>query len=99
MELELNGHIAVVTGGASGIGLACARGFAREGCRVALWDVSPDVHDIAAALAKEFGHPSAGLKGDVSSQVEAQASLLETESSLGPVSHLVHAAAVGSGRF
>ena len=35
MELELSGHVAVVTGGASGIGLACARELAREGCRVA----------------------------------------------------------------
>src|SRR5438552_2776895 len=99
MELELDGHIAVVTGGASGIGLACARGFAREGCRVALWDVSPDVNNIAAVLSKEFGHPSAGLVVDVSSQADVDAVLVETESSLGPVSHLVHGAAVGSGKF
>ena len=99
MELELDGHVAVASGGASGIGLACAHAFAREGCRVALWDVCPEVHDIAAALSKEFGQPSAGLKVDVSIQAEVEAALLETERSLGPVSHLVHAAAVGSGRF
>ena len=36
MDLELRGHAAIVTGGASGIGLAAARAFAAEGCRVAM---------------------------------------------------------------
>ena len=49
MELELDGHVAVVTGGASGIGLACARALAREGCRVAVWDVSTEVKDLGGA--------------------------------------------------
>jgi len=99
MELELDGHVAVVTGGASGICLACSRELAREGCRVALWDLSPGVVDIAAALGKEFGRPSAGVVVDVASQAEVEAALRRTEASLGPVSHLVHAAAVGSGKF
>ena len=51
MELELHGHVAVVTGGASGIGLACAQRLAREGCDVALWDVARDVSGVAADLA------------------------------------------------
>ena len=43
MDLELRETVAVVTGAASGIGLACARGLAQEGCRVALWDLSNQV--------------------------------------------------------
>ena len=83
MDLELAGRVAVVTGGASGIGLACARGLAAEGCRVAVWDLAEgtdfrvDVSDYAAVLA----------------------ALAETEARLGPVGHLVHAAAMGSGKF
>lgn len=99
MELELGGHVAVVTGGASGIGLACARGFAREGCRVALWDVSAAVNDAAASLAGDPGSLSLGVAVDVSDFAAVQAAVQETEAALGPISHLVHAAAVGSGKF
>ena len=91
MELELDGHVAVVTGGASGIGLACARGLAREGCRVAVWDVSPEV--------KDAGEASLGVIVDVSVLTAVEAAVKETEAALGPISHLVHAAAVGSGKF
>ncbi len=99
MELELAGRVAVVTGGASGIGWACARRLAGEGCRVALWDVSADVQATAAKLASDFGGPSLGTVVDVSDYTAVEAAVLETETALGLVSHLVHAAAVGSGKF
>ena len=99
MELELKGNIAVVTGGASGIGLGCARGLAREGCGVALWDVSRDVCDVAARLAEEFPVAAIGVTVDVSKLDSVSAAVQQTESSLGSISHLVHAAAVTSGKF
>ena len=81
MDLELSGNVAVVTGGASGIGLACAAALEREGCRVAIWD-----------------RHGPG-KVDVSSAESVAEALRDTESRLGPVRHLVHAAATGSGKF
>ncbi len=99
MELELGGHVAVVTGGASGIGWACARMLAREECRVALWDVSDTTEDAAGMLAGESGGPSYGAVVDVSDAAAVETALRETEAALGPVSHLVHAAATGSGKF
>jgi len=99
MDLELKGQVAAVTGGASGIGLACARRLAREGCRVALWDVTPEVVNTAASIADDFGELSFGLIVDVSDYGMVEAAVKETESVLGPISHLVHSAAVGSGKF
>ena len=99
MELELEGQVAVVTGGASGIGLACARRLAREGCRVALWDVSANVKNVAGTLTNGKPDTSFGLTVDVSHWPAVQAAVRETEAVLGPVRHLVHAAAVGSGKF
>jgi 2-hydroxycyclohexanecarboxyl-CoA dehydrogenase len=99
MDLGLAGNVAVVTGGANGIGLACAQGLAREGCRVALWDVVAETGDAAAALGRDCGEPALGLRADVSHFAGLQAAVVEAEAKLGPIAHLVHAAAIGSGKF
>jgi 2-hydroxycyclohexanecarboxyl-CoA dehydrogenase len=99
MDLELAGRVAVVTGGASGIGWACAHALSREGCKVALWDLSTKVNDVAGVLAREFGGSSLGISVDVCDFAAVQEAVRQTETGLGPIAHLVHAAAVGSGKF
>jgi 2-hydroxycyclohexanecarboxyl-CoA dehydrogenase len=99
MQLELNGTVAVVTGGASGIGHACARNLALEGCLVALWDRSERTGQMAHELSVEAGVRTHAAIVDVSDAAAVERALHETEAALGPVSHLVHAAAVGSGKF
>jgi 2-hydroxycyclohexanecarboxyl-CoA dehydrogenase len=94
MDLELAGRVAVVTGGASGIGWACARRLVSEGCRVALWDLADAVKEAAAETDR-----AVGLLVDVCDLAGVEAAMRETEAALGPVEHLVHAAAVGSGKF
>ncbi|WP_439851282.1 SDR family oxidoreductase [Pseudomonas syringae] len=47
---DLTGRCAVITGGAAGIGLACARLLVEHGARVALLDRDPAVADVAASL-------------------------------------------------
>lgn len=52
MNLGLEGKVAIVTGGARGIGAAIVEGFAKEGANAAIADISPD---IAQELAKKIG--------------------------------------------
>src|SRR6476469_1605649 len=107
MDLNLQGHVAVVTGGASGIGRAVARGLLAEGCRVAIWDTSPKTAEAAAEIASSLPLPNTassaarvlGIRVDVTSLESVQQARDETERVLGPVEHLVHAAAIGSGKF
>jgi 2-hydroxycyclohexanecarboxyl-CoA dehydrogenase len=99
MQLHLENHVVVVTGGASGIGLATAKLFAAEKCRVAIWDASAQVATIARDLGAESGVATLGCTVDITRLEMVQAALAATEGQLGPVDHLVHAAAIGSGKF
>ncbi|GAA4484127.1 SDR family oxidoreductase [Microbacterium panaciterrae] len=53
MDLGINGRVAVVTGGASGIGQACVTALADEGVSVAIFDRDPRGAAVAADLARK----------------------------------------------
>jgi NAD(P)-dependent dehydrogenase (short-subunit alcohol dehydrogenase family) len=98
MDLRLKEHVAIVTGGASGIGRATAELFAAEGVRIAIWDLK-GAADAANQLSKTCGVAAAGFSVDVSDEEAVRTAFDHTASALGPVDHLVHAAAIGSGKY
>ncbi|MBM3970116.1 MAG: SDR family oxidoreductase [Planctomycetes bacterium] len=99
MDLQLAGRTAVVTGGASGIGLATCRGFAAEKCRIAMWDVAANVEEVAKQLTEQFGVSAIGCRVDVTDSNAVSRAAQSTVDVFGSIDHLVHGAAIGSGKF
>lgn len=69
MTRQLEGKIAVITGGASGMGAAVGRLFHAHGAKVVLSDLSDGVYEIAS----ELGEGAIGITGDVSKTADANA--------------------------
>src|SRR6201991_3061601 len=88
---SLSGKVAVVTGGARGIGQALDRALAREGVVVAIGDLDAGA---AEAAATELGNGSIGLALDVTDRPGFTAFLDEVERRLGPLDIIVNNAGI-----
>src|SRR5687767_4811750 len=85
---------ALVTGGARGMGLACAVHLSRSGRRVAILD--NDAEALGEAMAASgLGHrDTRALKADVTNADEVASAVSELTSTLGPPTILVNAAGI-----
>ncbi|HTG87017.1 MAG TPA: SDR family NAD(P)-dependent oxidoreductase, partial [Pyrinomonadaceae bacterium] len=90
--LELNGKVAVVVGGTSGIGRAIAHGFARAGADVVATSRRAEQVDAAAREIEEFGRRSLRVTSDVADRASLERVLNETIGALGKVDILVNSA-------
>jgi NAD(P)-dependent dehydrogenase (short-subunit alcohol dehydrogenase family) len=100
MQLHLGDHVAVVIGGASGIGLAIAKEFAREGCRVGIIDKSDQTDTQARSASEGPGSGTIiGIRADVTDYAAVQLAAKRIEESLDRATHVVYAAGMGSGKF
>ncbi len=62
--MQVEGHVAMVTGGASGIGRACALMLAREGADIVIADISPHLGDEAAGAVEGLGRRAVSIPTD-----------------------------------
>src|SRR6201995_3954560 len=81
----LEGKVALVTGGASGIGRATAVAMAREGARVAVMDRSEESAAAAVALINAAGGQAIAIGGDVTSEADVAAMVARTVSAFGRI--------------
>jgi 2-hydroxycyclohexanecarboxyl-CoA dehydrogenase len=89
-------RVAAVTGGASGIGLGVARGFAADGYRVAIVDRSGDAAETAAAALRDEGASALAVEVDVADRAAVATGFARIREDLGPVGILVTSAGIES---
>lgn len=90
----LYGKIALITGGASGIGRATALLFAREGATVAIVDLNQTSGQIIVQAINEDGGRAIFIRGDVSHAMDCQQAVHQTVSELGGLHILVNCAGI-----
>ena len=88
---RLKNKVAIVTGGASGMGASHVRLFVKEGAKVVLTDINEEAGE---ALATELGTDVHFVKQDVTSEADWNKVIAETESKFGPANVLVNNAGI-----
>mgnify|MGYP001474705037 FL=1 len=92
--MRLQGKIAVVTGGAQGLGRAITLGMAREGAKVVVADLQADKAESVAKEARALGAEALALEVNVASEPSVQRLADETFKRFGAVDILVNDAGV-----
>ncbi|WP_164215312.1 glucose 1-dehydrogenase [Virgibacillus sp. YIM 98842] len=88
---RLDNKVAIVTGGAGGMGASHVRRFVQEGAKVVIADLAEDPGN---ALASELGGQAAYMKLDVSDAASWENLVKETEEKFGPINILVNNAGI-----
>lgn len=91
---DFTGQVALVTGAASGMGLATAQAFAEAGAAVALLDRSADAVDQAAQAIADAGHQALGLACDVTDEAQVAAAVDRAVEAFGRLDMAVNCAGV-----
>lgn len=91
-NISLKGHVAIVSGGARGIGAAAAVALAEAGASVVVFDLLTASETVAAAAAR--GAACRAWQLDISDEQAVNAAVAEVVTALGPVSIIVAAAGV-----
>jgi 3-oxoacyl-[acyl-carrier protein] reductase len=94
MSKRLEGKVALVTGGAQGIGRAIALLFAREGARVAISDINLEKARETGREVEAIGQEALAIGGNVADAQEAEAMVQQTVEKFGRLDILVNNAGI-----
>jgi len=94
---QIEGKVAFITGGASGIGLGIAKACAKYGMKVVIADSRQSALDEAAAFFKKAGQPVHPINLDVTDRAAYAKAADEAERVFGKIHVLINNAGVGSG--
>ncbi|MCH9670193.1 MAG: glucose 1-dehydrogenase [Gammaproteobacteria bacterium] len=91
---RVSGKVAIVTGGASGIGRACAQKLAAQGAAVCVTDIDTQIGDAVATQICESGGDAMFLEHDVTSEARWQEVVTSVTATYGKLNVLVNNAGI-----
>jgi len=94
MGIELKDRVAVVTGGANGIGRETALAFARAGAAVAVWDMAEEAGQVVVAEIERAGGKASFFKVNVAQQAEVEATVKGVLDRFGKIDILINNAGI-----
>ena len=94
MTRSLQGRVAVVTGGGSGIGRAVAKRLAEDTAKIAIWDINLAGAEETAAMIRDAGGTAIAINADCSDKAAIHAAAEQTRKDLGPIAILVNNAGI-----
>ena len=94
MELGLRGKVAIVTGGAGGIGESIAEGFAREGANIVIGDLLFEAAQELAEKLNSSGARAIAVRTDVTKKSDVDSLIATTMKEFGSIDILVNAAGI-----
>lgn len=94
MHIQFASRVAVITGGANGIGLATAHRFAQSGARVALWDRVRDAGERAEEAIVAAGGEALFVETDVTDRASVDAAIAATVARFGGIDILINNAGI-----
>jgi NAD(P)-dependent dehydrogenase (short-subunit alcohol dehydrogenase family) len=92
---DLTGHVALVTGGNSGIGLGMAHGLAQTGADVCIWGTNVERNEAAARELEKHGTRVRAIRCDVGDEAQVRAAFAGTVEQFGRVDSCFANAGVG----
>jgi 3-oxoacyl-[acyl-carrier protein] reductase len=95
--MRLKDKVALITGGANGIGLATAKRFAKEGAKIILWDVTDKGQQVASDLISN-GAPALFQKVSVADQEAVNAAVAEAKKHFSRIDILINNAGITKDR-
>ena len=95
---NLEGKVAFITGGASGIGFGMASAFLKSGIKVAIGDIAGERVRRASDKLKEISEDIVSLTVDTASEISLQRAAEEIEARFGNIHIVCNNAGIGGGR-
>lgn len=94
--MSVAGKTTIITGGAQGIGLAISQRFARDGAKVAIWDIDEAAAQRTADELVAAGGKAIACRVDIADRAQVDAAIAAVREVFGPISILVNNAGISN---